>query len=139
MPDLIFILQRRAPAHGCTQGTFEGGEFKGFSLEPDPVNPFHPGHPCIPAVIFPLRVIHSPHFNRKVISVQNVPGRSSIEMHGGNQPCDTMGCILPGLSELPGFASQSWAAVDKLISIIEQSQNQGNFCFLKILDPERGK
>jgi hypothetical protein len=46
-----------------------------------------------------LRYDHSDHWR---MELTNVPGRSHIQIHIGNTPSDTQGCILVGMSEGSG-------------------------------------
>ena len=48
----------------------------------------------IPAICYPMRVTHSPRFNRLLPIVQNVPQRSGIRFHRGTKPQHSTGCIL---------------------------------------------
>lgn len=50
----------------------------------------------IPAGRYPVVVSHSPHFNRDLPHIQDVPERSAIEIHAGNLVSETRGCILVG-------------------------------------------
>ena len=51
---------------------------------------------CIPQGLYPVVAFMSRKFNRSMPLLQNVPERSSIEMHWGNTAEDTEGCILLG-------------------------------------------
>ena len=53
---------------------------------------------CIPLGTYQGQVQPSPHFNRDLPELLDVPGRSQILMHVGNTTKDTLGCILLGLS-----------------------------------------
>ena len=50
---------------------------------------------CIPAGEYVCRWVQSPKFGLTP-EVTNVPGRSHILLHAGNDEDDTLGCILPG-------------------------------------------
>ena len=62
------------------------------------------GISCIPAGTYQIAKVFSPHFNREVYQVQNVPGRSDVEIHPANWMGDTsqglksdlLGCIAMG-------------------------------------------
>lgn len=47
----------------------------------------------------------------KPFRLQNVPGRTEVDMHAGNTVHDTLGCILLGTSFFPGGIEQSGAAL----------------------------
>jgi len=50
----------------------------------------------IPAKSYQLKRFYSPHFNRELFRVLNVPGRTGVEIHAGNKASDTEGCIMLG-------------------------------------------
>lgn len=77
--------------------------------EPDPNGN---GYICIPTGTYPLTIQWSPKFHKQVPHVNSVPGRTEIEIHVGNFPDDTEGCILVGKSrgDQPDFVSQSGMA-----------------------------
>jgi len=50
----------------------------------------------IPELIYPVHVSHSPKFRRLLPIINNVPGRSGIRMHVGNEARDSQGCVLLG-------------------------------------------
>lgn len=54
---------------------------------------------CIPAGTYEAQRYRSPaHGNTDVFLLTNVPGRDAIEIHVGNIPSDSRGCILIGAS-----------------------------------------
>ncbi len=56
-----------------------------FSLEPTAL--------MIPTGTYPVKMLWSPRFERNTPHL-DVPGRTEIEMHGGNVATDSDGCIL---------------------------------------------
>lgn len=48
----------------------------------------------ITPLIYPVRVTHSPKFDRLLPLVSNVPGRSGLRIHPGTRPEHSRGCIL---------------------------------------------
>jgi len=58
------------------------------TLEPSP--------PDLPAGTYPARLYASPHFGYPVYRLYDVPGHDAIELHKGNLPKDTHGCVLLG-------------------------------------------
>jgi hypothetical protein len=65
-----------------------------------------------------------------VLRLENVSGRSGILIHPGFVPNHTTGCLIPGLSFIPGTPItytngilSSSAALDRLIEISKQYQN----------------
>ena len=78
----------------CTLGVLSFGKFQCFTLElPDEGN--EPNISCIPEGTYNARVNISP-TNGRVISIQDVPNRSYIQIHKGNYTRQIKGCILPG-------------------------------------------
>lgn len=76
------------------------GEHECYILE----NPIHegllgPAHIAIQVGTYPVIVRYSEHFHRRVLGLTEVPGRTNIEVHPGNSPKDTHGCLLPGTKQ----------------------------------------
>lgn len=70
-----------------------------------------PKHAAIPAGEYPVHIYHSAKFGRDMMHVDNVKGRSGIEIHSGNKADDTEGCILLGLVRGQDTISDSRSAV----------------------------
>lgn len=94
------VLQRLAP-HGTAAmlGFLEDGENRHLcaTLERHP----SADHPCIPAGKYVAkRDWHHPNDPKRyqVWELQNVPGRSEIQIHIANKPSQLLGCIAPGES-----------------------------------------
>lgn len=66
--------------------------FDCFSLEPSILSTW----PCIPEGTYKLRKFFSSKNRENVLLLEDVPGRSYIEIHVGNYAKDSRGCILPG-------------------------------------------
>lgn len=75
----------------------------------------------IPAGLYPVEITYSPRFNRPLPLLDSVPGRSDIRIHSGNWPRDTEGCILVGLGKGENMITQSRAALDPLVTQIQQA------------------
>lgn len=64
------------------------------------------GKSCIPEGIYTCSLIFSPHFQKNIYHVENVPNRTDVEIHAGNfcgdtdagYDSDVLGCILLGAS-----------------------------------------
>lgn len=51
---------------------------------------------CVPAGTYQAKRIFSPKHGFFVFCLQDVPNRANVEIHPGNTPKDTLGCILLG-------------------------------------------
>ena len=73
------------------------GVMECYYLEPSRLTPYYPGHPCIPAGVYPVVVLSmSPHLGYVCPEVLNVPGRTAIRWHIGNFPKNVLGCCVVG-------------------------------------------
>ena len=59
----------------------------------------------------------SPRFQKMTPHLQNVPDHTFIEMHVGNYPRDTHGCILLGETRAPDFIGNSQVAFDRFMAM----------------------
>ena len=59
----------------------------------------------------------SPRFQKMTPHLQNVPDHTFIEMHVGNYPRDTHGCILLGETRSPDFIGSSQVAFDRFMAM----------------------
>lgn len=91
------------------------GAWECFTLERLPTDS---EHPCIPAGLYPVEPFESPHFGRTVLRLSNVPGREAIEIHAGNTPADTQGCILVGQNRDDHALLHSRRALDALLAVV---------------------
>lgn len=74
-----------------------------FTLEPGRTEPVHPGHPCIPAGKYLVKLTLSPHMGFITPELQNVPGRTAIRIHPANFPSELLGCTAVG-TDRPSFS-----------------------------------
>src|SRR5690606_39271253 len=108
----ITITITRDDVVGAAQmGTFQAGSVSGVTLENDSKK--------IPTGSYSASLYHSPKFQRTVIRLDNVPGRTDIEIHVGNYVADTTGCILVGKnankSGKDGTITNSKEKLDELV------------------------
>jgi hypothetical protein len=75
---------------------------------------------CIPCDEYSLTLEVSPKFQRYLIHVNNVPGRTGILIHPGNTPADTAGCILPGKNSIVGEVTDSVAHEKILFELVRE-------------------
>lgn len=87
------------------------GSFQCYTLERPSV--------MIPCGTYPVVLYDSPAHKMKVPLLQDVPGRSSIEIHIGNFPADSKGCILVGRVKEEGYIEQSKMAFTALMRKLE--------------------
>ena len=77
-----------------------------------------------------------PHFGRIMPLLMDVPGHQGIEIHWGNYPDNSRGCILVGMSQsMDGDKPAIWntrAAFDSLFPEIEGAQAEG--CTISVID-----
>ena len=77
----------------------------------------------IPAGNYPARVEWSNKFHRNVVKLDQVPGRTFIEIHAGNSIDDTEGCILIGESRHGNSIWNSRTALTRLLSSLRTSSD----------------
>ena len=115
------------------------GQEECFCLEPARTTPVNAGHPCVTAG-GPYKVIltYSPHLGYICPEVLNVPGRSSIRLHKGNKPEDTLGCVLAGssLGPQPDWVSNSRDAFDKLMILFKDAAEKADPITITYHDPQ---
>jgi len=70
---------------------------------------------CIPEGTYEVKLLPSARWGRPMPHVQNVPGRSEIEIHVGNFVQDTDGCILLGTKVVAETLVGSRVAFDKFM------------------------
>jgi len=96
------------------------------------------GETAIPAGRYQVRISFSPHFQRRMPEVVNVPGFTGIRIHSGNIPRDTLGCILTGTERGEDKVLFSRAAFYPLLARLEAAQLAGETSWITITDlPDR--
>lgn len=90
---MIYTLTRITSGYNGTLGaiTDETGHELCKTCERPPTGP----HPCVPEGTYTFELYASP-TKGQVWITQDVPGRSDIEIHAGNDENDSLGCILVG-------------------------------------------
>lgn len=111
----MWTLQREKEVNGCVFGEFSNNivdkNIRLVSLE----NPTA----IIPAGRYSLSLYNSPHAGHLVPLLTDVPGRTEIEIHCGNVPTDSKGCILVGLTHSPTELLESHAGFSSLMSCLK--------------------
>lgn len=80
---------------------------------------------CILVGKYEIRMRWSPRFRMHLPGLLNVPGRTDVEIHPGNKPEDTNGCILPGQNHKLDWVGSSKAAYNKLVPKLENILKEG--------------
>ena len=84
---------------------------------------------CIPCRIYVVQWTWSPHFNRMMYQVMDVPGRSGIRWHVANWARNLKGCIGPG-RQLARFGTpKTWGVTNSgtTLSEIEKALDKQPF------------
>jgi len=107
----------------CTIGELSiDGEFVCFTLE-DVVRPEGAekvyGQTAIPYGKYDVLVTHSPHFDRDLPLLVDVPDFEGVRIHPGNTAADTAGCLLVGFNHTDGSVTESRLAFDAVFARIE--------------------
>jgi hypothetical protein len=77
------------------------------------------GAMAIPTGEYSVGVYDSPHAGHPLPILQDVPGRSFVEIHCGNYPEDSKGCILVGMRRVQNTIEQSKLAFNQLFPLIQ--------------------
>jgi hypothetical protein len=129
------VLQRQQESVLSTQGelTAEQGHLC-FTLE-RPGEQFPTEFHRIPAGKYSILIYPSPHFQR-LMPLLAVPGHVGIEIHWGNIPGASQGCILVGLENGEDAIFHTRDAFDFLFPPIENAVHAEG-CSIEVLDVER--
>lgn len=104
------LVQRQSESDDGIFGRMTVESFSEISLENKDL--------CIDAGIYKVLFRDSPEFNRKVPWIQ-VPGRTWVEIHPANKPCQLKGCITCGKVKDGDAVDSSTEEFDALMEIIE--------------------
>ena len=81
----------------------------------------------VPEGTYDVDISFSPHFQKPMILLKNVPGFTGIRVHGGNDHLDTKGCILVG-DKLSGWSIKggtSTPAIRRLFVLVDGALKAG--------------
>lgn len=78
---------------------------------------------CIPTGRYQVTLWNSPKFGRVMPYINVGQGRSDIEMHWGNYPENTNGCILVGLTRTQDTIGSTREAFNETFPLIEAAVN----------------
>jgi hypothetical protein len=139
-----FILQRLVLTMKTTSGELSlDGSHLCWTLEPPKNNPAEPV--CIPAGRYGIEMSWSTRFQMDTPHLQNVPGRTLIEIHplndehlvtipDGSTHWTTEGCIGPGLTRDTDWVSSSVVALKTVVIPAIESALRLGPVYIQILD-----
>jgi len=130
-------LQRLTSNDACTIGSLSiGGSVLCHTLEDIVRDTKLFGTTAIPAGTYQVVITYSPHFQRDLPLLVNVPGYTGVRIHPGNTAADTEGCILPGMTVLNNFKAiaESRKAFDLLYPKIQWALDHGEQVTITIIN-----
>ena len=83
------------------------------------------GETCIPEGVYGVSVVYSPKGQELRPLLHDIPNFTSIEIHAGNSPKDTLGCILVGKIWSTDWLGQSRDAFNHLFFQINAAFQKG--------------
>lgn len=92
------------------------------------------GETAIPQGTYKIIINYSPHFNRELPLLVNVPGFVGVRIHPGNTAADTEGCILVGQKTGAHSVLESRVAFADLFEKIEWAIAAGEPCEIEVLN-----
>lgn len=123
---MIFTVARYKYTDEFTRGLlYAGGNHIGYTME-DPWNNNENNVSCIPVGTYDTDVRpakDSPSRNYDHMILRDVPARSYILWHVGNDEQDTEGCILPGKTAHEDMVGHSQKAFNKMMSIAKEAES----------------
>ena len=79
-------------------------------------------------------LFRSPHFRRNVPLLVDVPGRAAIEIHGGNLPSESDGCILVGITRTDSGICNCDAALKMIVRLIELARDRKEKTYITVIE-----
>ncbi len=143
MPLSIITLRRTFRYALSTKGEMEIDGKRIYTLEPtwrdlEQGEQKVAGKTAVPAGTYRITLYYSPRHRRTVPLLHDVPGFSYVEIHPGNYPEDSEGCILPGLGtvECGGchWVMSSLKALSIIMQHLRHELRKGNSLALEIID-----
>ena len=90
------------------------------------------GVTAIPRGLYELTMYNSPKHGFVPLLV-NVAGFSMVEIHGGNDAEDSLGCILVGLVRRPGGIAHCAPALAKVVELVTEALEAGGRAFIEVM------
>lgn len=134
------LLKRLSSNAECVQGVlYVDGATEAFTLE----LPLQydgqenvPNKTCIPPGTYAMDREFSPHLNRMVPKLLDVPERTEIEIHVGNSCDDSLGCILLGNTRISDvMIGESRIAVAAFYEKFDAALSAGEKVTIEIQNP----
>ena len=94
-------------------GRFDNGETKVY------------GRTCIPFGHYTVDLTMSAHFKRVPPILVGVHDFAGVRIHRGNEPSDTLGCILVGENKIKGKVINSTPYEEKLVQMMKAAKGRG--------------
>jgi hypothetical protein len=118
----LTVLRKPSDEH-CTEGELLfNGEHQAFTLEPVVRDVKIQNETAIPAGTYNVTLTFSPHFNRTLPLINDVPNFEGVRIHPGNTAADTEGCLLVGMNAGNDSIANSRVAFDALYAKLEAAQ-----------------
>lgn len=129
---LLKLVREKKQDKGIFGEIFIEGKHECFSLENDELD--------IPLGAYSITLEDSPHFGPNTPTINNVPGRKYIRIHGGTTENDSLGCILVGdsrnLSTMSIAGAKFHHVLQRLKDRIGEAISAGNNVVIEISEQE---
>lgn len=131
---------RDHPSDTCTIGQLlVDGVFECYTLEdvvrpPDAPKVF--GQTAIPYGEYLVTITYSPHFQRNLPLLSNVPDFEGVRIHPGNTAADTEGCLLVGVGRSDTTVTGSRAAFNALFAKLQAALEVGETLTIEYIQGE---
>ena len=112
------LVKRTSLGTVCTQGElWLDGRLFCYTLEPAKAEP--PVKPrAIPPGVYKFEIVPSEEFGFPVLLLEQIPDFEGVEVHPGNFPSDTRGCILVGRLAGTNAVYESREAFKSLMDLV---------------------
>ena len=124
----IDVVRNILDENSTISDIFIDGLFTCYGLEDKVRPPEEPkvfGETAIPYGTYDVVISFSPHFQRDLPLLVDVPNFEGVRIHPGNFPKDTEGCLLLGMGKSVDAITQSVAAFDRVFPQIRDAIERG--------------
>lgn len=90
----------------------------------------------IPAGSYDVKLLPSLKFKRIMPHLIDVPNRQAIEIHWGNSPADTDGCLLVGSSRGVDYVYNSVEEFSEVYDQLQKASDVGETITITVVDPQ---